>query len=299
MDDKLANRRKESVQRARQMGGMLKPLDGVWWIASYPKSGNTWIRVVLSAYLSDARADINKLLIPGEIDPSFYQAACTYPLTALSNSLVVSLRPAAILNLMSANAGLTSPTILKSHWLYDPFIATPAVLTRGSVYVIRDPRDVAVSWAEHQAQSVDEAIKRMSDKTLALQANDTPLSAIVGSWSDNVKSWDGKAHFVRYEDLLSNPYDEFLKIVNHIGIEIDEEALAQSVESSEFSKLKAQEEREGFLELWKGDKFFGRGKAGGWKDVLTKQQQARIESDHGEMMAKFGYLGSQEAETPV
>jgi len=175
-----------------------------------------------------------------------------------------------------------------------PLIAMEA--TRGSIYILRDPRDVALSLTDHFGVPVDETIQIMNKEGAIgyAKAGETVYEAL-SSWSIHVKSWTqrrhGKLHVVRYEDILADPFGELGKIARKLGITTEEARIRRAVEHASFKILQQMERETGFIERSEfSEKFFRSGRSGGWKDELTPEQAERIERDHREQMKRFGYL---------
>ena len=165
-----------------------------------------------------------------------------------------------------------------------------------SVYVIRDPRDVAISYASHMGIDIDTAIDNITNENLGSKAS-TELNALpqlFSSWDRNVYSWRKREYciVVRYEDLLSQPEIEFRRILDHYGIEYSQEKFENAFTLTQFERLqKAEAEAEGgFSENSpKQKQFFRKGKAGGWENELTAPQVERIERELGDEMQRHGY----------
>ncbi len=169
----------------------------------------------------------------------------------------------------------------------------PVALTESVLYMLRDPRDVVVSLADHLALSIDETIEVMSDTQKVV--NHKGVLQVVSSWSLNVRSWtrvNRYSRFVlRYEDLLEDPDRWFRKIFEFYDITIDEHRFADALLSTNFRNLQAHEARTGYASKSKNQaKFFRGGKAGGWRDALTDVQAEQIAADHGDVMKEHGYL---------
>jgi hypothetical protein len=187
--------------------------------------------------------------------------------------------------------------ILKTHcgnYRIDSVDLIPEKLTDSAVYIVRDPRDVAISYAKHVGISIDETIEKMTVSNLCLDFNNTGIVQPAGSWNNNVLSWYSdtkiKKAIVRYEDLLGNTEKEFKRIleVYFPDVEIDNERLKNAVELCKFDNLKNLEEEKGFLESTKSTKFFTVGKSN-WEETLTKEQISKIEENQHEGMEKAGY----------
>lgn len=268
----------------------------IWWLASYPKSGNTWVRLFMEAYVA-GYCDIaitSGRFVRGDQRPSDFQRVSGWPVSELSPDAMNLMRPAALCNMVAFAEG--AEICLKTHFIrgainYVRMI--PAELTLGAVYILRDPRDVAVSMSHHNDCTIDEAIGQLNDKDHAL-TTDNGLFCYCGNWSQHVRNWTtGKAsypvHTVRYEDLLANPEEEFVKIVEAFGIKPDPERVEVAMRATSFDVLQGQEDAKGFVEKEGGERFFRNGKAGGWRDALTEAQSYRIECAHAGVMREQGY----------
>jgi hypothetical protein len=272
------------------------------WLASYPKSGNTWVRAFLSSVKKDGRPiDINKLDIVTQPSSRYFLDDLLGIATAdLTQEEVLSARPAAMSAYSRTSKGLTL------HKVHDAWVRNseglplfPPEFTHSSIYIVRDPRDVAISFAHHLGQSVDYAIKRMANPGSALSYNATKFTPNTSqpllTWSQHVESWldqaDPSPLLVRYEDMLADPLQQGARIAHHAGLDKAIDVYEQAVLNTRFSELKKQETQNGFKEtMAPGRHFFRSGKAGGWKEVLTPAQVAQIEHDHGQVMRRLGYL---------
>jgi hypothetical protein len=278
-------------------------MSGAIWLASYPRSGNTWTRLALSA-LHDGAAEVDLDEI-GRFAPIASQRRMMDQLLEVDSGLltedeVQELRPE-FHAAMVARPG--APQVYKTH---DAWFRTPsgrpvydAAFTAAALYIIRDPRDVAISWARFNGQEIDGAIAFMGEADAALAPSVTRIARQMrqpmGSWSDHVRSWIDEADIhpliTRYEDMIADPAAGLARIAAHIGWDPSAEAIDRAVNATRFEQLADQERRFGFRErAGRTERFFRQGKAGAWRDTLTAEQVARIERDHGEVMSRFGYL---------
>jgi hypothetical protein len=169
-------------------------------------------------------------------------------------------------------------------------------VTAGAVNVVRNPLDVAISYAHHANKSIDDAIERMSIAGLETTGSDRGIYEVQGSWSQHVWSWTRNQHralhVVRYEDMLADPKKAFGAMARHLLFDPTRRELERAIERSSFARLQAQEREKGFRERSPAaaQNFFREGRAGQWKDVLTPAQVDRIVRDHGEQMRRFNYL---------
>jgi len=266
----------------------------IWWLASYPKSGNTWVRTFLDGYLRGSLNINQMMMVASDLYKYYYHIVSPIPVKDMSIIDYIHLRPAALMHLIQINPQY--PLVVKTHnanIFAQQIPLLPPSLTAGVVYLIRDPRDVVISWSEHMGKSYNKTIEIMEDENFAVTSPEG-ISHIISSWSTHVDSYASntlgfKVGVIRYEDLLVKTEVVFKNILTYLGITINEEQLKISMEDSSFKNLQALEEKHGFKERKHQDKFFKRGTSGHWKDILTDKMVKRIESVHGEMMQKHGY----------
>lgn len=275
---------------------------GLVWIASYPKSGNTWVRSFLSACHGEEGAfDLNALAVPIAANRSLIDDLLGISTADLSPGEVRALLPHAF------DAWLQSPPLrplAKTHDAY-ALVGTgqamfPAALTRAVLHVVRDPRDVAVSLAHHHGISLDAAITRLNDAQawLAMEGvgKTDQIAQFVSDWSGHARSWIESPLprlTLRYEDLLADPRAGFTRLLEFAGLQVAPQRFDEALRETAFANLQAREQATGFVErrAKATAPFFRQGRAGGWREVLSPAQVAAIESAHGAMMESFGYLG--------
>ena len=276
------------------------------WLASYPKSGNTWLRAFLTSY---QRADHEAFSINGLVGPSAASRLLFDAYLGCSSSDMTAAEILAVRPRFHALLGreLTRPAFVKVHDAYirasQAAAVFPRTATAGAVYLVRNPLDVAVSLAHHDDTSVDTAITKMNHAaTLAPQV--TSLSVQIPqpllTWSAHVTSWlrdaEFPVHAARYEDLLADPAAGFGGIVRFCGLEWDPARLARAVEETAFHRLRDQEARSGFDGKPPGAaSFFRAGVAGAWRTVLQPAQVQSLVSAHEPVMDLWGYLDEAQA----
>lgn len=277
---------------------------GIVWIASYPKSGNTWVRAFLHNLMKVRNReadeqDINEMarFSTWELDKKRYAHFLGYePDNALHRPEIAATRHAVHQQVANAAEGLI---FVKTHncLVMDRGHATVSfAATAGAVYIVRNPLDVAISYAHHSGRSIDDAIEYMSMTDVETNGNAISVYEVHGSWTQHVWSWtrnDQPAlHVMRYEDMLAEPRKAFAALAGHLRIEFTPRQLKRAIERSSFSRLQAQEQERGFRERPPAadENFFRDGRAGQWKSILTSAQVERIVRDHGEQMQRFGYL---------
>lgn len=275
----------------------------IGWIASYPKSGNTWLRLMLwSLMQGGAKVDINRassdigIASHTELDELLVVDASE--LFADEQMAVLPALYAAIAS--DTGHGLVLRKLHDRYWHTPAGAAVfPAAISRAAVYIVRDPRDVAVSYAHHRGCPVDSIITMMADPAATLSVSSTrqrrQLAQPLGHWSGHVLSWleqtDIAVLLLRYEDLLAEPAAGLRVVAKHFGLVVDETILAQAVAAASFDQLRDQEQQHGFRERPVGASapFFRQGQAGGWRQSLTPDQAARIMADHHTVMQRLGY----------
>ncbi|MCW8877664.1 MAG: sulfotransferase domain-containing protein [Kangiellaceae bacterium] len=275
-------------------------MGNIVWIASYPKSGNTWVRAFIENYIANQNTpiDINHLYNRSisESTASLYQECLDgdRTLDQLSTEEVCELRPT-VHGLIASRAQGT--TFVKTHNFLGEYKGKPlhtASVTSGAIYVVRNPLDVVVSMSSYFGISIDQAIDFMAEEMTGTPMEEAHVPQIISSWSKNVSSWtnpDPSILVLRYEDLLANPKKWFRKVESFLKLKKDPKRLKAAIENSRFDKLKAQERASGFIEKHENAKqFFNKGRANQWRQLLEKGQIERIISMNGELMARFKYL---------
>lgn len=277
------------------------------WLASYPKSGNTWMRLLLSNLLSDGDApvDINNIRLDGfqPVKQGLANEASLVDTELLTDTERDQFRPLLVKTMLEDAGTATCDQFVKVHDAYRHLPDGTPLLGRGvaraALYILRDPRDVAVSLAHYYGVDLDKAIEFMGKDNFLRSKRQRPNSQIpqrLLDWSGHVRSWTGQqdvtTHVLRYEDMLTDTTAAFERVVAFLGLPTSPTALEKAVRGADFKELQRQEAEKGFRELIAQSisPFFRQGKAGGWTDVLTPTQTAAIEAAHGEVMAAYGYV---------
>lgn len=268
---------------------MLPP--GLIWLASYPKSGNTWLRILFANLLAggDQPRHINNLTEEETLlsrwrfgDDVLAEPDTLYP------SELASLR--AVQGAFVARS-LRSAFVCKTHDSFDPEIA--GSFAKAALYIIRDPRDVAISLSHHAGITIDCAITRMLDP--ACQSEGVmQLRYKMGDWASHVAGWTTQTgiplEVVRYEDLREDPVKEFTRIFAGLAGLASPAEIARAVGHSSLEELQRQESTAGFREKSPGQlRFFRTGQIGEWRNLLTTAQVRKIESACAPVMERWGY----------
>lgn len=273
------------------------------WLASYPKSGNTWVRLALKSLLAEGSAialgdiaQFGNVVTGRRLLDDMLEADSGH----LTNGEIEVLRPALHDVLFAAGR---SEELVKVHDAWFRTAAGRPVFdashTRAAIYLLRDPRDVAISWARFSGRPIDWAIRFMASPRAILAPERWRVTAhieqFLGSWSAHVTSWIDDSALdplvLRYEDMHADLAGTMARIAAHLGWPASDVAIAGAVAATQFDRLAEQERRHGFAEVPdSASRFFVSGRAGGWRDVLSAEQATTIERDHGAVMRRFGYL---------
>ena len=271
------------------------------WLASYPKSGNTWTRVFLANYLSNAQEPLSinrmQMFAMGDSVPKLYQIAAGREIDTTDAQLTVRLRPRVLQGLVANNADVN---FVKTHNFRSSVYGVelfPTQVTRQAIYIVRNPLDVVMSFSRHFGMTIEDTVDAFAKSDFASGADSNTTWQFLGSWSDHVKSWTKGASFpvlvIRYEDLLEDPVTHFGSIVDALGIPVEDDRLRRAIHFSRFDELKKQEEKQGFKEgPGTGNLFFNTGKTGQWKEHLDPTLISKIRRDHKRIMKQFRYYNA-------
>ncbi len=271
------------------------------WLASYPKSGNTWVRMFFTVLLKQTEIDINHLETDGIIS-----ARSVIDSNLGINSAEIPekdfLKYRSSLYHKWAEAHVNKEYILtKVHdsCTLEGEIIIPPSITRGVIYIIRNPFDMVASTANHNNVSIDKAVKMLCNNKYSIAANKTALnsqiSQFLGSWSQHVQSWTN-AHrnnilVVKYEDMLHDGLETFCKIVKYLELNYTEEQIKKAIDEVAFNKIQKKEASTKFKETpKKTERFFRSGISGGWKNEITEEQAKLIIDCNYESLLKYEYI---------
>lgn len=289
-----------TVSEAQRTGEA--PKSGIVWLASYPRSGNTWTRSFIHNLMrvkaeEEGEQDINEMMRFSfwDIAKPLYTAELGFAPGTEHRRDIARVRHQVQQRIADAFEGLVF--VKTHHALVTDRDSTTInfAVTSGAIYIVRNPLDVAISLSHHRATSIDEAIEVMGAEDFETSVGDEAVYEVYGSWSQHVGSWTRKPHraiyVMRYEDMLAEPERIFGGLARHLLLGASAANIARAVELSSFERLAGQEAEKGFREKpAKAERFFREGRAEQWKDILTKRQVDRIVHDHAGQMARFGYL---------
>ena len=276
------------------------------WIASYPKSGNTWVRSFLSAYYYSKDGKFNFNLL---------KKIRQFPSKDFFNDNLKSVDEAAE-NWLNAQRKINEQNklcFLKTHNVFGAYkgksFTTPEH-TLGAIYIVRDPRNVITSLKNHYSLQEDEALKMINSIYRNLRDendhNNYSSYSFISSWANNYNSWKMSKNInkliVKYEDLENHASETFLKIVNFTdnlikkNNNLNQDKFNNAIETTQFEILKKKEEEEGFDEAvfskkeGKNKKFFNLGKKNNYKKLVKPKTLEIIEQFFNKEMRELGYL---------
>ena len=280
------------------------------WLASYPKSGNTYVRAFLSAYYFSEN---------GQFDFSQISNIDQFPHEKFFKQRVNSISEASkqwvtIQREINKDKKIR---FFKTHSFlgnYQNNEFTSPETTLGAVYIVRDPRNVLTSIKNHYSFDDDNALKMITDKKRSLMSNNGSHASLtfISSWAENYLSWlrDNRFRrlFVKYEDLITNKYETFRDIIVFTNtlmnkVEgVNKLKLQKAIESTNFNDLKKKEISETFdgsqssFKSWRKfhsenkNLFFNLGPENNWKKILNTKISNKIEIGFEKEMKKLGYL---------
>ncbi|MCP4386363.1 MAG: sulfotransferase domain-containing protein [Hyphomicrobiales bacterium] len=277
---------------------------GLIWLASYPRSGNTWMRAFINALVNVIRnpdfddLDINSIehFSVSESAAELYLPFLGQPAFRSTPAEIAAARPQVQAEIV---AKLKRPVFVKTHNANGTDNGNPMInmgVSAGAIYILRNPLDVAISFAHFRDASIDQVIEDMATPGFGVATDRNNVHVITGTWSEHVNSWTTPQHavvlVVRYEDLFDNPAETFGAISRHLLMEATPEQLERAMDLTRFDTLRGKEQASGFVERREGsaEPFFRVGRPAQWREVLEPAQIERIVSAHGEVMERFGYL---------
>ena len=273
------------------------------WIASYPKSGNTLIRAILTSLIfsEDGIVDFKNLHRISNFSNGFFFKKF---ISSYENILETSKY------WIKAQEELNKNKKLKFFKTHNAFCTingnafTNEVNTAGCIYVVRDPRDVVVSASKYYGLSHDETKNNMFNEKMDLINNmkGSPFNTFLGSWPNHYNSWTKNCKnvlLIKYENLIENKENEIRRIISFLNkfvkISFDEKKIINCIESSSFQNMKIMDQNGLFPENskdFKGNKipFFSSGKKGNWRGVLEEKIVSQIEKKFQKEMLELNYI---------
>ena len=288
------------------------------WLASYPKSGNTWFRALLANLTAkeDQPRAINYLGGSEGMASHRFQFDNNLYIESglLTHEESDRLRPRLYESLASGSGAdcstqrdnSLSTRFVKTHDGYTYTTSNEPLLAgaRGAaaaLLLVRDPRDVAISFAWHRQCGIDQVIDIINDPEFCFcgkrDRQVQQLRQQLCGWSGHAISWldqkDLPVHVVRYEDMISDTRATLRAALTFAGISATNDDVARAVRFASFEEMRRQEIDAGFSEAPPNcPSFFRRGTTGGWQTELDQRQIARVEVANAVVMRRLGYLSA-------
>ena len=280
------------------------------WLASYPKSGNTYVRAFLSAYYfsENGQFDFSQILNIEQFPHERYFKQKVKGISEASKQWIPIQRE------INKNKKIK---FFKTHSClgnYQGNQFTSPETTLGAVYIVRDPRNVFTSLKNHYSFNDDKALKMITDKTRSLMSNNGTHASLthISSWAENYLSWfrnnQFRRLFVKYEDLITNKYETFRDIIVFTNTlmnrteGVDKSKLQKAIETTNFNVLKKKEISETFdgsensFKSWRKfhsenkNLFFNLGPDNNWEKILETKISNEIEINFEKEMKELEYL---------
>ena len=276
------------------------------WLASYPKSGNTLLRSILSSYFYSKEGDFSfknlNHISQFPLTSQFMSAGIN-----IDNDEEIFKNFINVQNFLNHEKGKVK--FLKTHSALCKMHGsnfTDLNNTLGVIYIVRDPRNVVNSLAHHNDLSIAESADTMIDNSKFLVKSVKNCRVFLGSWNFNYISWknlqiNNKYLLIKYEDLINKKKTTMIKILkflDQLGMksQIDIVKLNKAIKSTDFSRVKNLEENETFYEgvldakTGKRKTFFNLGPSNDWKRLLDDKIKIKIEKAFEKEMVELEYL---------
>ena len=276
------------------------------WLASYPKSGSTFLRSLISSYVYSEN---------GTFDFKLLKNIKQFPTNEFFENLGIDVgnKNQVSKNYINAQIEINKKsriTFLKTHSsfckMFNRYNFTDLQNTLGVIYIVRDPRNVATSFAHHNSKSVKDTVDIMIN-SLATGNEANQVETYLGSWNFNYNSWkvfksSNIYHLLKYEDLIFNTKNSFKQVLNFINnnlkfpISIDDRKVEKVIDETKFSKMRDLEKKVGFDEAKINDNtgkvvpFFNLGPKNNWKKNLDVDLSSKIQEAFREEMIELNYL---------
>ena len=280
----------------------------IFWIASYPKSGNTWLRALLSSYYYSNDGNFNQNLLQkiGQFPEKKYFMNYNYDSKVITDTSRFWIEAQNKINKDKKIRFFKTHNILGA---INGNSFTDKSNTIGALYIIRDPRNILTSLQNHYELTQDEALKFMLNEKKFIhdfhKENDFSDFQFISSWEKNYKSWIKQNNFpvkiIKYEDLSSNPFEIFKETIKFIEKtlntqnSINIEKCKNSIKTTSFQKMKIIEKEKGFLESVQSKKqnkkipFFYLGPKNDWKKILDDDLKIKLNEAFKKNLVELSY----------
>jgi len=281
----------------------------IFWIASYPKSGNTWLRSLLTSYYysQDGFFDQELLIQIGQFPEKKYFAEFDYDSSIITDTSKFWISAQDRINQDKKFRFFKTHNVLGS---INGNKFTDLNNTVGCVYIIRDPRNVVTSLKNHYEIKDKEALKFMINEKKYIydyqSKNDYGDFQFISSWEKNYQSWNNQnvfpVKFIKYENLYNNTFNvfrdliEFIEKITNSKNNFDKKKAQNAVQSCSFEKLKSIEKKDGFSEsiLSKNESkkipFFHLGPGNNWRKIFNKEFQNELNTTFSKNLKELDYI---------
>ena len=276
------------------------------WLASYPKSGNTWVRIFLQHILGsvdDSGGIVSLSDIPIASNRVLLETNLGVNSSDLSQTEMNDFRPLIYKSISERTEGLQ---VLKVHDLFgrasDGNLLFPKEVSKYAIYIVRNPLDVVVSYSRHSGKTIQTIINQLNDPSFEISKNEKSLkpqvSQHLGTWSEHVLSWTEQEEvpviIIKYEELLEDTMGILGALLNRLEISCSKEDFEKALNAVEFDRLKELENTHGFREKpLQAVSFFRSGKKDTYKEYLNNDQIEEVRRNHLEIMTKLGYINDK------
>ena len=281
------------------------------WIASYPKSGNTWLRALISSYYYSEKGLFNQSSLTNisQFPQAMYFKSFNYDPRVVTDTVKFWISAQEIINKDK------KLKFFKTHNAFgkvNGYDFTNSSNSLGGIYIVRDPRNVITSVKNHYDLDDDRAIKWMANKNNYIYDVEKVKEVgygdfqFISSWDTNYKSWKVQnkipIKFIKYEDLNEQTYSVVLDIIKFINKltnnsnKINKNKLKNALNSTSFEKLKKKEKTHGFSEavssITTNEKitFFNLGPKNDWKKILNEDLKNRINRTFEKNLKELSYI---------
>ena len=277
------------------------------WLASYPKSGNTWLRSIISALLYSADGVFNFELL---------KKVQQFPNKKIFKDLIEDFSNFSEIKknwiVAQDRINLNNETkLLKTHhgkYTVEKSNFTDNKNTLATIYIVRDPRTLVKSISNHFTLSLNDASKFLFASSVignskSFEERKDGILTLLGKWNDHYRSWtrnNNNLLIIKYEDLVANPETELIKLIKflkkYLNLNTSEKKNKMILETTSFSNLQNMEKLGLFKESVINKKtdskvnFFHLGPKNKWQDILDKKIVSEIEKNFYSEMKELGYL---------
>ena len=282
------------------------------WIASYPKSGNTWIRSLLCAYLfsKDGKFNFNLLGNIKQFSSKNFLSSSKNPKKKQIEIFENWIPSQTLINKDKKIHFFKTHNALCT---INGNKFTDELNTKAAIYIVRDPRNIITSLSHHYEINLEESFQFLVNKKktifpidfTALKVRDSYNDVnVLGDWSGHYKSWKNigfcPIKIIKYEDILADTNGVFVSILEilskFIEIKIEKNKIHESLNSTSFDALRKMEKEQGFVESTTSNKtkqkinFFNLGRKNSWEKILDKKIVEKINNAFKDEMRELNYL---------